>query len=73
MLDNSSYSSNSTISIDSIKLEEIKPKYVYVVKHSSGDTLVTTIPRPYVKALQLSKGDILVMTLDGNRVIMEKV
>jgi antitoxin component of MazEF toxin-antitoxin module len=49
-----------------------KPKYVHVVKHSSADTLVTTIPRSYCKELQLSKGDILVMKLDGKRVIMEK-
>ena len=71
----SEYSSHiliSTISIFSIKLE-IKPKYVHVVKHSSADTLVTTIPRPYCKALELSKGDILAMTLDGRRVIMVKV
>jgi hypothetical protein len=69
---NSSLSLISTISIDSIKLEN-KPKYVHVVKHSSADTLITTIPRSHVKALQISKGDILAMTLDGKRVIMEKV
>ena len=72
MSERSSLSLISTISIDSIKMEN-KPKYVHVVKHSSADTLVTTIPRPYCKALELSKGDILAMTLDGRRVIMEKV
>jgi hypothetical protein len=71
MSDHSSLSLISTISIDSIKLEEIKPKYVHVVKHSSADTLVTIIPRSYCKALDLSKGDILAMKLDGKRVIME--
>ena len=50
-----------------------KPKYVHVVKHSNADTLVTTIPRSYCKALDLSKGDILAMKLDDKRVIMEKV
>lgn len=72
MSDHSSYSITSTISIDSIMSDE-KPKYVHVVKHSSAVTLVTTIPRPYAKALQLSQGDILAMILDGKRVIMEKV
>ncbi|MGH9986465.1 MAG: hypothetical protein ACRD8W_21190 [Nitrososphaeraceae archaeon] len=72
MSEYSSFSTTYTISIDSIKLEN-KPKYVHVVKHSSADTLVTTIPRPYCKALDLSKGDVLAMTLDGRRVIMEKV
>jgi hypothetical protein len=72
MSDHSSYSNTFTISIDSIMTVE-KPKYVHVVKHSSAETLIMTIPRAHVKALQISQGDILAMTLDGKHVIMEKV
>ena len=71
MVRHSSYSTILIISIISIMVE--KPKYVHVVKHSSADTLVTTIPRSYCKALDLSKGDFLAMKLDDKRVIMEKV
>jgi hypothetical protein len=70
----SSYSTTSTIPNNSIMLEDNKPKYVHVVKHSSADTLLITIPRPYANALQLSKGDILKMQLVNNaRIPVEKV
>jgi hypothetical protein len=72
--DDSSHILISIIPSISIMSDENKPKYVHVVKHSSTDTLVTTIPRQYCKALQLSKGDILIMQLvDNTQITMEKV
>lgn len=48
-------------------------EYRKLQKKTGGETLLVTIPTAFVQAIPLQKSDVVRMTLDGERVIMEKV
>jgi hypothetical protein len=48
-------------------------EYRKLQKKSDGETLLVTIPTAFVHDIPLQKSDVVKMTLDGKRVIMEKV
>jgi hypothetical protein len=48
-------------------------EYRKLQKKSDGETLLVTIPTTFAHDIPLQKSDVVKMTLDGKRVILERV
>lgn len=49
-----------------------KAEYRKVQKHSHNRTLLVSIPTAFAQAISITKNDVVKMTLEDNRITMEK-
>jgi antitoxin component of MazEF toxin-antitoxin module len=50
-----------------------QPEYRKLQKKTDGETLLVTIPTAFAHDIPLQKSDVVKMTLEGKRVILERV